>query len=307
MRSKPRIPEYSPWGFGDVNCGLYATCGNPLPQLLSTNYRTKIANGSALGASVNKALTGVHSMTRSLPEPFSGGAVTTAASNITINHNSSPDDLSRKFYQDVPISVKMGGLMAKGTPNQELLSYEDYALSFEGKVVDYDSDEETTDLTIGLKSTALTLKFPPNTYDGGDSEGLTIPKMYGRVYGFSPLPIKDGLKQWHDGDCDVSDVVLDRADFVAFSEGFSYTARPLYFSAPPSGSAIVPTDFEWVSETDQLVTWVGNSIRVPDGFAITPSGNLLTVGLSDDSPPRQQLRTTPAHMESRKLNRHQCR
>lgn len=281
-----------PHSFEDFNCGgCIANAGTSMEQSYTSNSELAIANGSVLGKSVTKALAGSMTVSRDLPEPFTGGAGSVTHGNITLLNIESSDQLNRRGYEDQPAAIKVGGLISKGKSNEEHLDYSDYETWIDGKLVGYDLNNDTIDVTLGMKSDELSGEFPRNRYSSGLAEGRAKPYIFGRVEGFSPEDLGDGFYQFHDGQVDTDDFIYDFPPVAYINDRGTFTHAPVdaFTSSAVDDSGYTTankSDFSWTIDTSgkavsDLTLDVEAELISGDGLTLESNGQSFSVVRDD--------------------------
>lgn len=271
----------TPWSFEDWNAGgCIANAGHIQDVAYITNAALSISNGDVPGKSVSKLMTSELSVTRSVPEPFSGQGGATNFTSISISSHESTDDIINRDFEDARVELKVGGKLLKNKPGETELVYDEYATWFEGEIVGYARDVDTTDLQIGLKSDAQVALYPPNQYLEGESKGLPIPVALGRAYGIRPDPVSEGLWRFHDGSLglvDTTDTTIDfkPASFIGYGRDY-YNSISTDFEGDPLNLGPVRdvSDFTWIQNGD---TEADSNTDIITNVKVTGTGSELVV------------------------------
>ena len=253
-----------------------------------TNSNVLISNGRVEGAQTVKALVSNLGLSSDLGQPFDSN-VSVGASGIKINAIDGYASLIHRKWDDKKFTYKQGGLKNKGKANEQLLSFDQYSVEVDGRFGSFDYDEQSIDLSIQYADEDLIIEYPPHTYDYGVSEGLAKPVIFGKVFGYKPREIGDGVWQFHDGAVglvDASDTLFTTPQYYYFGNGFSFPFAPVLEGASGAlGASFNSSDFDFieVNDTELSATKFSTSVTTesPD-VVLSTTGNDIVISKSDD-------------------------
>jgi len=190
-----------PYKYEDYLCGNVGLCGNETGFLVETNANIAVSSDSVPHLGTTLALTGRLEFTSEIGEPFSGSVTSVSYANITLLNDESIEDFENRFFEDSICSIKIGGLVNKGQPDQENIPYSDFQTIFDGRLGSHESNVQLINLPVLPIRDELAEQFP-RVFEFGESEGKAKPFILGQVFGYAPFPVFGTLRVFHDGDVD---------------------------------------------------------------------------------------------------------
>lgn len=279
--------------FEDWNAGgCIANAGHNTEIIYKSNSELRFSSAQARHVQTSEVLIDDYNITRSLGRPFSeSGAVATSVSNVSLVNVESSDELSKRNYDDATAVVKVGGLLDKGKPTQEVLEYVNYETWLNGRLRSFAFDRDTIDLDMSMNSLELDYLFPAETIEGGSADGVAFPYTYGRTFGQTPVEISPGIHQFHTGTVDHSDDLFDPIPHYYFGDGLQYPqalefARQGSTPGTPSASKVT-SDFTFSQDSETEIsadTYDTQVTTSSENVELEADGSSFRVKASDSVP-----------------------
>jgi hypothetical protein len=179
-----------------------------------------VRNGQAMPL----MLSGV-TLTTKLGEPFKGSGASVSIANLAImnTRTSDPDfdaesqqllsDLSDRRFKGRDVTIKVGGLLYKGTPEENDMAYDDFVVLLEGRFKSHSLNNNQIDVSIEARQDDLGGLFPVNT----DIDGKAKPFGFGTYLGYQCKPEGNGLWRFHDEVFSTADTEYSKTAYPPFA------------------------------------------------------------------------------------------